>query len=318
MSVEPLTHPVDRSGLHDSLREICATQEESHRFFSEMFDQLDTLSAELLRRREAWQADRQRAEDEFQERAAALEQRQAELAAEREQFRQKSRQELAQAAAAGAENGGQLQEMLEEAERERAALRGALETAQSQVSRLADVAAELAESRSELSGAREEIRRQREQLNTVRNEVSQPQPDPQLQEQLGRMEKERAVLDQERLVVETELETVRNRAAEMAEALAEQKRQTADERVRWANELKRMRRLMETLSQQQVEYHRSSEAHRPNGQPQPRESSEPMQPVAATAAPNDPVLGSVVAQFEMLQKDLARRRRNRCDAKPST
>lgn len=236
VSVEPLTHPVDRSGLHDSLKEIGASQEEFHQFFSGMFDQLDALSARL------------------QKRAGALDQREAELA----------------------------------------------------------------ESRSELSQAREELRRQREELNTVRNEVSQPQPDPRLQEQLGRMEKERAVLDQERLVVETELETVRNRAAELTEALAEQKRQAADERVRWANELKRMHRLMETLSQQQVEYQRVSEARRPNGQPPPRESSEPMQPVSATAAPNDPVLNSVMAQFEMLQKDLARRRRNGCDSKPST
>lgn len=256
MSAEPLTPPVDRSGLRDSLAELCASQEEFHRFFSGLLDQFDALAAELLRRQQAWQAERRQAEDQFQKRAAALDRQRAELAAE------------------------------------------------------------LAETRDEFSRAREELRRQREEFGAGGNEASPPQADPRLQEQLRRMEEERAVLDQQRVVLETELETVRNRAADMAETLAEQKRQMTDDRARRDAELKRMHRLMETLCQRQTQHHGVSEAHRPNGQPQPRQWSEPEQPVTAAAAPDDPVLDSVMAQFEMLQKDLARRRRNSCDCTP--
>jgi hypothetical protein len=102
----------------------------------------------------------------------------------------------------------------------------------------------------------------------------------------------------------------------MAEMLADQQQQMADERAQWTQEFKRMRRLLETLSSRQPE---------PEAQPEPkprkkavdaREEAEwELEPAGATAARGDPVLGSVMAQFEMLQKDIVRRRKDSAKAK---
>lgn len=51
---------------------ICASHEEFHDFFGGLFDQLDALCAELVRRQKAWQSQRRRAERELQQRGEQL------------------------------------------------------------------------------------------------------------------------------------------------------------------------------------------------------------------------------------------------------
>jgi septal ring factor EnvC (AmiA/AmiB activator) len=112
----------------------------------------------------------------------------------------------------------------------------------------------------------------------------------QLQEQIQQMTRQQALLEQERTQLESELEAVRNRAAETAELLAEQKRLSVQQQSVWADELKR---LAEVLP--------AADAPRPEAG---RKGAVQHVPKAAA----DPALDSVVAQFEILQKDLARRR----------
>ena len=109
-------------------------------------------------------------------------------------------------------------------------------------------------------------------------------------------------LQQERTQLEFELESVRGRTAELAEALAEQKRVSAQQQVQWSDEFRRIRTLLEGLPARRVE-------EPPAGPPvvRPRRDAQPA-PQPAQAAAADPVLDSVMAQFEILQKDLARRR----------
>ncbi len=91
------------------------------------------------------------------------------------------------------------------------------------------------------------------------------------------------------------------RASEMAETLAQQGRQMAEERLQWSEELKQMRRLLEGLSQRRPE---------PESVAAPAPARAETRPAAGhDGAEADPVLNSVMAQFEMLQKDLARRRK---------
>ena len=71
----------------------------------------------------------------------------------------------------------------------------------------------------------------------------------QLKQTLEEAQREQALFQQERALLESELEAVRNRAAEVAESLAEQKRQASGEQEQWAGELKRMRSLLEKISQ---------------------------------------------------------------------
>ncbi len=112
-------------------------------------------------------------------------------------------------------------------------------------------------------------------------------------------------LQQQREELEAELETVRTRAAELSDALDEAKRQSVEDRAEWSTELKQMRRILERQSELLA--------------------TAPTQPVAAAAVSaspgrekgaaavatepaKDPVLGSVMAQFEKIRKERAQRR----------
>ena len=76
----------------------------------------------------------------------------------------------------------------------------------------------------------------------------------------------------------------------------------SEERTEWTAELKRMRRTLETFTQRQIELAQAG------GSGQAAESAGAAK-TASTETANDPVLDSVMAQFEMLQKDLAKRRK---------
>jgi predicted nucleic acid-binding Zn-ribbon protein len=110
-------------------------------------------------------------------------------------------------------------------------------------------------------------------------------------------------LEQERRELEEELEAVRARCEELAGTVAEQKRQIAEERAEWTAEFRQLRKILDKQSQlltQKVEQHTAPLA-------------VVGAPCGATQAPPDrggvdPVLGSVMSQFQLLQKDAARRR----------
>ncbi len=104
-------------------------------------------------------------------------------------------------------------------------------------------------------------------------------------------------------MLERELEIVRARAAELSEAQTQQGRQMAEERERWGEDLKRMRRLLEVMAERQLAQ-ATAETQAPRAAP-PAATEKP----PARQDRGDPVLDSVVTQFEMLQRDLARRRK---------
>jgi len=169
---------------------------------------------------------------------------------------------------------------------------------------------QLEEARASLAGQQqsaEKANRSRRPQKTA-PEAEHGQQDQQHDQELTRLLEEarqqQALLEQERGLLESELEAVRNRAAEMAESLAEQKRQTAQQHTQWTDEFKQMRSLLQNISGHLVQ--RKAAA----GVPQ----SRPAEPATADAvaksppAATDPALDSVMAQFEMLQKDLAKRR----------
>lgn len=154
-------------------------------------------------------------------------------------------------------------------------------------------------------------------------------------------------LENDRQALEDELETIRTRAVEMAEVIAEQKRQMAEDQSQWMTELRQLRRLLDKQSKviaQQAELANAAGDPDPLGisgsngysevaptatngsavhASQPA-TTEPSQAPAASRArlgSSDPVLGSIMSQFELLQKDVARRRKqgaNQRAAKPST
>ena len=299
MAAAPSTPWTDWRRAGDVLAEISASHDEAARFWGELFQQLERLSGELVERQRAWQAEQQRTEREIRERTAELERQHAAMAAQRERIREEVVAEVTQAAIASAAADEHLRRMREEVEQERAKSQSALQSAEAQLAQLTRATAELGE-------ARKQVEREREQFDVAPTEPQGAVVRERLLEQLRQAEEQRAVLERERAVLETELETVRGRAAELAETLAQQKRQMAEERTVWMDEIKRMRHLLETISQRQAEHHAAEE---PPAVHRGSESRGGRNLGSGNETAGDPVLSSVMAQFEMLQKDLARRRR---------
>ncbi len=172
-----------------------------------------------------------------------------------------------------------IQSQLEELRAERDDLRQELESANDQAARLTVTSEALTETRAELARMQSSL-------------TKQPRSDSdELQERLREAEQERRAL-------EDDLEAVRNRAAELAESAEAERRRATEERSAWADELKQMRRLLEQQATM-LGQHDSA----------PPESANGPKPASAESAPgSDPVLESVMAQFEMLHKDRSRRR----------
>ncbi|MGA2798782.1 MAG: hypothetical protein ABSE63_14470, partial [Thermoguttaceae bacterium] len=109
----------------------------------------------------------------------------------------------------------------------------------------------------------------------------------------GAMEQQQSLLETERAAMEQELASVGNKTAEIAELLAEQKRMSDPQQGQWAEEMRQMRALLENLTRQITENKRQVESS---------PAVKPQSGVAAVAS-GDPVLESVLAQFEVLQQD---------------
>ncbi|MFZ5832912.1 MAG: hypothetical protein ACOY3P_22725 [Planctomycetota bacterium] len=117
-----------------------------------------------------------------------------------------------------------------------------------------------------------------------------------LREQLQEMSQKHAQTERERMELELELEAVRGRAAALTESLADQKRLLAQQQTAWGD-FQRMMRLLEGMSDRAASAPQADDAfNEPNVIPVPTKHAA------------DPVLDSVVAQFEMLRKDVARRK----------
>ncbi len=102
---------------------------------------------------------------------------------------------------------------------------------------------------------------------------------------------QQAAWEQDRANLEAQLAAERQRSAEQNEVLTEQRRLTAQQQAELAGELKRMRALLEVLL---------------NNMNQPPEGN-PGDGNQASSSENA-ALETVLAQFEMLQRDLAERR----------
>jgi chromosome segregation ATPase len=155
------------------------------------------------------------------------------------------------------------------------------------------LAAQAEQVRIELQEAREALERR------PVIEQRSPEADPDLQTRFDELLEERQVL-------ESELEVVRKRAVELADTTANERRRMAEERAEWSGELRQLRRVLEQQAQVLGGRSEAPIVHR----------SEPAVVGAAQAvepAAKDPVLSTVMAQFQSLQRDIKRRRAGKSD-----
>ncbi|HEY2826242.1 MAG TPA: hypothetical protein VGJ04_01470 [Pirellulales bacterium] len=149
-------------------------------------------------------------------------------------------------------------------------------------------------------------------------------------------------LESDRQALEEELENIRARAVNMSQTISDQKRQMSEDQSQWMAELRQLRRLLDKQTKwitQQVEIGAvpsgiaigTLSTEPPTNETPPsgpdtnsnghalKPSEQSTQASATTPSPaaprkiqgnhKDPVLGSILSQFEFLQKDVARRRK---------
>jgi chromosome segregation ATPase len=183
----------------------------------------------------------------------------------------------------------QLRKQIHELEANRQAASGELAQLRGQFGPLAESAAQAAQLRAELDSANTELGRLTEQIAQAPDAAA-------LEEQL-------AVAEVERQQLENELDLLRHRGAELVEQLAEQKRVAAAEREGWSEELRQLRRAVELQSKALAQR---------GGSPMPGaesipETTPPHASPSNGAKPVDNVLGSVMEQFESLQRTKVRK-----------
>jgi len=286
VSVE-LSNPTSVQSVFSDLR---GAQDEFANSFSEVFDQLESLSLELFARHKCLELSSQRQAE--QETGGAEHERQVhesldelrELASTVRSAHEESAQVWSEISATHQQfvrEHAELHESQEEMRRIGAEFRAMRE----------DVERERAESRQVQASIQEHLQR----LASVTAEALAAQPpsgqDEQLSQVLEATRQQQAAWQQDRAGLEAELEAERQRAAQQNEDLAEQRRLVAQQQAELAGELKRMRSLLEVI----LNHMNRPSANAATGKP-------------ASSSSEDAALGSVLAQFEMLQRDLAQRR----------
>jgi chromosome segregation ATPase len=195
-------------------------------------------------------------------------------------------------------------------EAERSELKHQLETSSERLNKLATVAVGVAEAKAETAGAKTELAAVRSELAETKAALERA-----LESGGGHTSTEvelrlRAQLDEharERALSDTQLESVRERAAELAVQLEEQQRQFAEERQRWQSQLADLTRLV-------ASHNRGSHSSTSDTivTEQPRCTASPVRRAPHRpdhdAPQGNPVIDSVMAQFQMVQREAARRR----------
>jgi len=162
--------------------------------------------------------------------------------------------------------------------------------------------ATVAACREEFRGATDQIRQlstgigsQLARLTDVANEIAKTRENPANEAHIAAvlegLRSQQADWIQQRSAFEAEIETLRARAVELEEALHEHKRLAARQQAELAGELKRMRSLLEALTGQI-----RIEPAAPGGNSGDGKRAPPLDAF---------MLNSVLAQFQMLQRDNA-------------
>jgi hypothetical protein len=105
--------------------------------------------------------------------------------------------------------------------------------------------------------------------------------------------------------MQQEFQALRGELARHGDLLSEQKSMSDARQCQWADELRQMRTMLENMFRQTAEGKRRAE---------PPAAAKPQSTVAA-AASGDPVLESILAQFEVLQQDRLFRRPDNAEQK---
>jgi DNA repair exonuclease SbcCD ATPase subunit len=234
--------------------DLRSSQGELEIHFSELFDQLESMSLELFARHKCLELSTQH---------------RPERNGDGGEHERRFREFLEGVQTEMQRVGTEFRAMREDVDRNQADSRQFQESVREELQRLAGAAAELA-ARQWSAGN-----------------------DEQLAEALETTRRQEAAWRQDRAGLEAELDAARQHALQQSEALAEQRCLATQQQAELAGELKRMRSLLEGILKQM-------------NQPLGGDGGE-----AASSSSENAALASMLAQFEILQRDLAQRRAGR-------
>ncbi|OHB78924.1 MAG: hypothetical protein A2W31_10605 [Planctomycetes bacterium RBG_16_64_10] len=294
--------PLDLEPVKACFAELQAQQGELERYFADSFRELESLRADLGQFHEELRIQRselERGRRDLEATARELEQQQSsQLAALQEKY------EAAQA---------ELDRLRQQPDESRLAREAVLERQidqlQNECNRF-ESESEVARTRvAELTATIEDLSQADRDHNTVDETLCDARQRLEIAAQeMSSKEAQISKLEQERDDLEAELDSVRSRAAELSDTLDQIKRESIEERAEWSAELKQMRRVLERQTDLLT----------------PRPSSRlavaaptatmPMTTAGSAASAQsaaDPVLGTVMAQFEKIRQERAQRRLKR-------
>ncbi len=281
MSVD-LKEPKDAIESAEALLNECsALQDESSTSFAEVFDQLQVLSLDLFTRHKCLEVSTQQKSESEKSLGSLVEELQR-LHGELLTDHQSARQGWTDIRA------GHQQFLDGHAE-----LREIRDGLKQAVAEFARVKAEVERERNDLHKLCAEAESRLSQLTTATAALSeaaaQRKNDSQVADLVEYTKQQQAEWLQQRTALEDELDAMRRRAAEQAEALTRQKQLAGQQQAEFAGEVKRMQSLLEAM----------------NGQVR----GNPSVPGGNSKQPDDEssVMGSVLAQFETLHRDIKSR-----------
>jgi hypothetical protein len=276
--------------VQNAFDDLRAMPDDFAKFLGETFDQLESLSLELFARHKCLELSSQCRTDsasdgaelrqQFQQCLDGLSDLKTHVGAAFDEAA-KMRSELSTALKQHLQDhahGGESHEDLGRIAEELQAIRQAAEQ-------------DRVESKQKQKGLEEHLQRLENTLAETASAQSSDGNDEQLALALETNQRQQAAWQQERAAIEAKLESERQRNTQQNEALAEQRRLAAEQQAAMTGELKRMRSLIELLSTQMQQ----------PAAPQPTDAKQ-------SQSSENAALESVLAQFEMLQRDLAQRR----------
>ncbi|MBN2218035.1 MAG: hypothetical protein JW719_11730 [Pirellulales bacterium] len=289
--------------VRESLDEFREAHEDSGQFLAEWVDQIDSLFREVLGEYERWEKKRRKEQDDLEERAKRIDREQQQLAQQWARIEETRCPE--ETVVSLAESQANLQELMQQSQHDQTAFSEAIRAIQAQMSELTDMAGSL---RTTLRDGTEDDQGQLAELVSAKE---------QLQAEIATIREERDALRGERSLLEVELENVRRRVVELADSLDQQRRTAAEQESYWRGEFHRQCDLVERLASKWTGAMTAMSAERPA-------AATPVAPAAAADVAQrsrsegngnerDLALESVRAQFELLQKEATRRRRENAD-----
>jgi chromosome segregation ATPase len=295
MSTDLTTSGADRDQIRRWLGELRRAGDEFEEFVGEHLDDLETLRVRIDER----QRDLDAQHDELRRQLAALQESQQRLDEANVTAERCAGQLRDLAERFGSEAGREVTDQVAELRLDRERFREQFEASQSQAQSLAQtLTAELAQARAELVAASADLVRERQRLTDAEAPLHEA-----LATQIALLEERREALAAPPTIAELPAEPAQESVPAGASA-------DGEDRHTWSSELDRLRSGL-TKTPRATTKQPSTPAS-PTVDPTTAESAR------GDAAVDDPVLDSVMAQFEMLQNDLAGRRATPRAARPST